>query len=67
MLALRNHAAVTSASLVFAWLIVLIRNFAAVDADHLDAAPQARPQSPRTDTGGGPASSAGLERTATEP
>ncbi|MEO3933101.1 hypothetical protein WMO79_09865 [Micrococcaceae bacterium Sec7.4] len=56
-----------AASLVFAWLIVLIRNLAAVDADHLDAAPQARQESPRTDTGGGPASSPGLERTATEP
>ena len=54
-----------AASLVFAWLIVLIRNLAAVDADQLDAKPGG-PQFQRMDTAGGPAAS-GLERSTTEP
>ena len=39
-----------AASLVFAWLIVLIRNLAAVDADQLAASAPARPVFQRTDT-----------------
>lgn len=41
-----------AASLVFAWLIVLIRNLAAVDADELGADPQSRLQVQRTDSAG---------------
>ncbi|HEX9088953.1 MAG TPA: hypothetical protein VF867_15655 [Arthrobacter sp.] len=41
-----------AASLVFAWLIVLIRNLAAVDADQLGANQSARPQFHWTDAGG---------------
>ena len=44
-----------AASLVFAWLIVLIRNLAAVDADQFDAGLQARPQSQPTGAATGPA------------
>jgi hypothetical protein len=44
-----------AASLVFAWLIVLIRNLAAVDADQRAANPPGRPQFQRTDTASQPA------------
>ena len=54
----------SAASLVFAWLIVLIRNLAAVDADQLAANPPARPQSQRTGTAGNTAAP-GTDRTAT--
>ena len=54
----------SAASLVFAWLIVLIRTLAAVDADQLAANPPARPQSQRTGTAGNTAAP-GTDRTAT--
>lgn len=54
-----------AASLVFAWLIVLIRNLAAVDADQLAANPPAHPQLQRTETAGHRAAP-GTDRTATE-
>ena len=44
-----------AASLVFAWLIVLIRNLAAVDADQLAANPPGRQQFQRTGTASQPA------------
>ncbi|BCW66933.1 hypothetical protein NicSoilB4_16960 [Arthrobacter sp. NicSoilB4] len=44
-----------AASLVFAWLIVLIRNLAAVDADQLAANPAAGPQFRRSGTASQPA------------
>ncbi|MFE4228947.1 hypothetical protein ACFRJ8_13765 [Arthrobacter sp. NPDC056886] len=44
-----------AASLVFAWLIVLIRNLAAVDADQLDATLHARPLSQPTSPAAPPA------------
>lgn len=47
-----------AASLVFAWLIVLIRNLAAVDADQLDETLQARPLSQRAGPAARPAPSA---------
>lgn len=53
-----------AASLVFAWLIVLIRNLAAVDADQLAASPAARLQF-RSDTAGHTVAP-GTDRTATE-
>lgn len=40
-----------AASLIFAWLVVLIRNLAAVDADHLDDTRRRHPRYRRTDTG----------------
>ena len=55
-----------AASLVFAWLIVLIRNLAAVDADQLDASTPARPRFQPTDAEGFPAAP-GLDRSTTEP
>ena len=53
-----------AASLVFAWLIVLIRNLAAVDADRLAADPPG-PQFQRTDTASGSAAT-GMDRWGTE-
>ena len=55
-----------AATLVFAWLIVLIRNLAAVDADQLAANPSAGPQFQRTDSSGHSAAP-GTDRTAAEP
>ena len=55
-----------AASLVFAWLIVLIRNLAAVDADQLDANPPARRQFQRTEAGRRPAAP-GQDKSTTEP
>lgn len=40
-----------AACLIFAWLIVLIRNLGAVDADHLDDIRRRHPRYRRTDTG----------------
>lgn len=54
-----------AASLVFAWLIVLIRNLAAVDADQLAADPPGHAQFERTDTASG-SRAPGLDRSATE-
>lgn len=54
-----------AASLVFAWLIVLIRNLAAVDADRLDASSPAGPPLQRTDTAG--RAVAASDRATTEP
>ncbi|MCB5291743.1 hypothetical protein [Arthrobacter sp. SO3] len=54
-----------SASLVFAWLIVLIRNLAAVEADQPDAKQSTRPQFHWTDAGGHTAAP-GPDRTATD-
>ena len=55
-----------AASLVFAWLIVLIRNLAAVDADQLDATLQAHPLSQPTGAATRPAPTA-ADETAAEP
>ncbi|MDF9749388.1 hypothetical protein [Arthrobacter sp. ES3-54] len=55
-----------AASLVFAWLIVLIRNLAAVDADQLDATLQARPLSQPTGPAARPAPTA-ADETPAEP
>ncbi len=55
-----------AASLVFAWLIVLIRNLAAVDADQVDTTLQARPLSTTTGTAARPAPTA-KDETAAEP
>ena len=54
-----------AASLVFAWLIVLIRNLAAVDADQLAANPPGRPQFQRTGTASQPAAT-GMDGSAGE-
>jgi hypothetical membrane protein len=55
-----------AASLVFAWLIVLIRNLAAVDADQLDANLQAHPLSQPTGPAARPAPTA-ADETPAEP
>ena len=54
-----------AASLVFAWLIVLIRNLAAVDADQLAVSAPARPVFQRTDTAAQTAAP-GTDRTAAD-
>lgn len=54
-----------AASLVFAWLIVLIRNLAAVDADQVAAGGPARPQ-PQTASTSAQAAGAGTDSTATD-
>ncbi|MET0885024.1 MAG: hypothetical protein ABWX92_01115 [Mycetocola sp.] len=43
-----------AAFLIFSWLIILIRNLGAVDADHLDEARVPHPRYRRTDTAGIP-------------
>ena len=55
-----------AASLVFAWLIVLIRNLAAVDADQLDATLQTRPLARPTGPAAGPVQTA-ADETPAEP
>jgi hypothetical membrane protein len=55
-----------AASLVFSWLIVLIRNLAAVDADQFDADVPAPPQAKPTGITGRPVSTAN-DGTAAEP
>lgn len=55
-----------AASLVFAWLIILIRNLAAVDADQLDATLQTRPLSLPTGPAAGPVQTA-ADETPAEP
>ncbi|SDK80346.1 hypothetical protein SAMN04487916_103119 [Arthrobacter sp. ov407] len=55
-----------AASLVFAWLIVLIRNLAAVDADQFDADLQARPLSQPTGAAA-PSAPAATDGIAAEP
>ena len=55
-----------AASLIFSWLIVLIRNLAAVDADQFDADVPPPPQAEPTDITGRPVSTAN-DGTAAEP